>query len=157
MGIGPKEFTDWRKCMNMLARPIPDDLEAAMNAPDAINLGWARNFSQPDENSSWGYPGWKLLKQHCAATDVARVLNEYDGQSKTPPPPLTAENWDELQKQVKGRGYPSIIQGLMTLLMKATGKKVYIINVYMGDGAGVFEGIDVYCVAPDGKCTAFEV
>ncbi len=140
----------------MLARAIPDEIQAAMSASDAINLGWARNFTRPDGSSRQGYPGWELLKQHCSATDVAQTLNEYDAGSVPPPSPLNPESWDELEAQVKGRIYP-ILPGLMLLLAKATGKTVFVTNVYCGDSDGTFNGIDVYRVSPDGERVVHEV
>lgn len=151
--------------MNMLARAIPEDLQAAMSAPDAIDLGWARNFNiAVGDNARWGYPGWKLLKEHCSAADVARVLNEYNehfnrtvkADAPNRRPVLDPKDWNELEAAIKDQGYP-ILKGLMHLLAKATGKKVYVTNVYMGDGAGVFDGIDVYCTTPEGDGTVQSV
>lgn len=147
--------------MNMLARAIPDELQAAMSTTDAIDLGWARNFSCP--NSSDGrskYPGWQLLKEHCPVAAVAAALNKYNERFNTTVkadapnrrPILNPKDWDELEAAIRDQGYP-ILKDLMHLIAQTLGKKVYVTNVYCGDGAGVFDGIDVYCTTPEGEET----
>lgn len=150
--------------MNMLAREIPQELREAMGASDAIDLGWVRNFSFPDGSHRWGYPGWDLLKQHCSAADVAAALNKYNERfnetvkplAPNRRPVLNPKDWDELEVSIKGQGYPAL-KDLMHLIAKTLGKKVYYTNVYMSDGAGVFDGIDVYCVTPEGEGTVRSV
>lgn len=153
------------KHMNMLARPIPEQLRAAMEAPDAIDLGWARNFNIiTGPNVRWGYPGWDLLKKHCPLADVVTILNEYNQDFNTTVKEdapnrravLNPASWEELEEAINDQAYP-ILQGLMRLLVKATNKTIYVTKVSFGDGAGVFEGIDVYWVTPEGRAIMQQV
>lgn len=126
----------------MLARQIPKEIQDAMCAPDAIDLGFTRNYPAliDGPGSPSCYPGWGLIRKHLAIETVVAALNSRRNNR------LRVSTWEELDALHR---HSQIIEELMATLARTLKKTIFVTRVHSGED-GVYYGIQVLQVNPDG-------